>query len=215
MTLKNWAVLLIPARPPNPHDPQEKESSAKRLLGAEEICGKQRERDFAGRVAQPRAPRDEIGSRGGCRCRSRFVMPGSWAGRSAPGAVLAHGFVDQRIEFAARQRHVIARVFSAVTGDGQFRSAARRRRDKVTRTSRHQLGNFPAGEQHRLARHFRSQGDLRAVLDGLHSKERREKIRAAGYGAMIGKKERVVVRHERLARPAQLPCPRGGLLPPW
>src|SRR5258707_8030266 len=25
-------------------------------------------------------------------------------------------------------------------------------------------------------------------LDGLHSKERREKIRAAGYGAMVGKK---------------------------
>src|SRR5438309_1786135 len=43
-----------------------------------------------------------------------------------PGAVLAHGFVDQRIEFAARQRHIIARVFSAVTGEGQFRSAARR-----------------------------------------------------------------------------------------
>src|SRR5258708_36839442 len=83
--------------------------------------------------------------------------------RSAARAVLAHGFVDQRIGFAARQRHVIACVFSAVTGDGQFRSAARGRRDKVTRTSRHQLRDFPAGEQYRLTGHLRSQGDLRAV----------------------------------------------------
>src|SRR6267378_8500040 len=132
--------------------------------------------------------------------------------RSAARAVLAHRFVDQRIEFAARQRHVIARVFSAVTGDGQFRPATRRRRDKVTRTSRHQLGDFPAGEQHWLTGHFRSQGDLGAVLDGLHSKERREEIRAAGYGAMIGKKERIVVRHKRLDGLAQLRSPRRGIL---
>jgi hypothetical protein len=32
MTLKNWAVLLMPALPPNPRDLQEKESSANGCL---------------------------------------------------------------------------------------------------------------------------------------------------------------------------------------
>src|SRR5882762_1497936 len=108
-------------------------------------------------------------------------------GGLAPGAVFADRFVDQRVEFAARQRHVIARIFSAVTGDGQFRSAARRRRDKVARTRRHKLGDFAAGEQRRLTGHFRSQRDFRAVLDGFHSEERRKQIRAASYRAVVGK----------------------------
>src|SRR5436190_20952173 len=103
---------------------------------------------------------------------------------SAASAVLAHGFVDQGIEFAARQRHVIAGIFSAVAGDGQFRSSARRWRNKIARTRRHELGDFAAGEQRGLTSHFRGQRDFRAVLDGFHSKERGEQIRAARYGAM-------------------------------
>src|SRR6266702_4451960 len=103
---------------------------------------------------------------------------------SAAGAVFAHGFVDERIEFAARQRYIIAAVFSAVTSDGQFRSTARRRRHEISGASRHELGDFAAGKQ----------------------------SRAAGYGAMVGKKERVVVRHKRFDSIAQLLSSRRGIL---
>src|SRR5712691_3220290 len=123
---------------------------------------------------------------------------------SAPSAVFAHGFVDERIEFAARQRYIIAGVFSAVASDGQFRSTARGRRHEISGASRHELGDFAAGKQRRLTGHFRSQRDFRAVLNGLHSKEGGKQIRAAGYGAMVGKKERVVVRHKRFDSIAQL-----------
>jgi len=48
------------------------------------------------------------------------------------------------------------------------------------------LGNFAAGEQRRLAGHFRCQRDFRAVLDGLHfEKKGGEQIRAAGYRSMV------------------------------
>src|SRR5438552_6323215 len=90
---------------------------------------------------------------------------------SAAGAVLAHGLVNQGIEFAARQRHIIAGIFSAVAGDGQFRSAARRWRNKIAWTRGHEFGDFSDGEQRMLTGHFRSPRDVRAVLDGLHSKE--------------------------------------------
>src|SRR6184192_4207810 len=169
MTLKNWAVPFIPALPPNSRDLQEKESSANRcwmLRKSVESNGRSISRGAAPRRAK------KLDQETNAAVAAGLEFPGSWSGRSATRTVLAHGFVDQRIEFAARQRHIIARVFSAVTGEGQFRSAARRGRDKVTRTSRHQLGDFPAGEQPRPTGHFRSQGDLRAVLDGLHSKER-------------------------------------------
>src|SRR5207249_467685 len=73
----------------------------------------------------------------------------------------------------------------------------------VAGTRRHELGNFADGEQGRLTSHFRGQRDLCAVLDGLHSKEGSEQIRAARDGAMIGKKARVVVRHKRLDGLAQ------------
>src|SRR5437879_8404857 len=99
---------------------------------------------------------------------------------SAAGAVFAHGFVDQSIEFAARQSHVIARIFSAVAGDGQFRAAAWRWRNKIARTRRHEFCDFAAGEQRGLTGYFRGQCDFRAVLDSLHSKERGEQIGTAG-----------------------------------
>src|SRR5258708_7830786 len=135
MTLKNWAALLIPVLPPNPRDLQEKESSANGCLVPRKSVESNGRSIWRGALRR-HAPRAmKLDQEADAAVAAGLESPGSWSGRSAARAILAHRFVDQRIEFAARQRHVIARVFSAVTGDGQFRSAARRRRDKVTRTS--------------------------------------------------------------------------------
>src|SRR5438105_14619753 len=91
---------------------------------------------------------------------------------SAASAVLAHGFVNQGIEFAARQRHIIAGIFSAVASDGQFRSSARRWRNKIAWTRGHEFGDVAAGGQGRLSGHFPGKRDVRARLDGPRSRGR-------------------------------------------
>ncbi len=50
------------------------------------------------------------------------------------------------------------------------------------------------------------------MLDGLHSKERREQIRAASYRAMVSKEECIVVRHKRLDGLTQLLSSRRRIL---
>jgi len=63
--------------------------------------------------------------------RRAILLPtGKSRNSSAAGAVLANRLVDQRVQFSAREPHVIA-VVVCVGGDWQFRTAARRGRDEI------------------------------------------------------------------------------------
>src|SRR6267143_3997730 len=117
-------------------------------------------------------------------------------------AVLANGFVNERIEFAAGQCDILIRSLAIVAGDGQFGAAAGWRCDEIARARGHELRDFAARKQRGFAGHLRCQRNFRTVLDGLHSKEGGEKIRAAGYGTVVGQEQGVVVRDEGFDRRA-------------
>src|ERR1700674_4820281 len=106
MTLKNWAALLIPALPPNPRDLQEEESIANGCLVLRKSVESNGRNISRGAWRSP-APREGIGSRGGCRCRSQFVMPrqlgGSLSGANGPCARLRQS--AHRVPCALVSRH--------------------------------------------------------------------------------------------------------------
>ena len=63
--------------------------------------------------------------------RRAILLPtGKSRNSSAAGAILAYRLVDQRVQFSAREPHVIA-VVVCVRGDRQFRAAARRGRNEI------------------------------------------------------------------------------------
>src|SRR5215469_1020701 len=134
------------------------------------------------------------------------------SGRSlATGAVFADRFIDEGVEFSARQGDFVRRIFTAVGRLRKFGTAARRRRNVIPGASRHQLGDLARREQLRLARQARGKRDLRKVFHGFQSEESRQQIRAAGDDAVVGKQKRIVVWDIRLKDRAEVRRARGGV----
>src|SRR6266849_6097034 len=132
-------------------------------------------------------------------------------GALAAGAVFADGFVNERVQFIARQRNLIAVGFAALAGFRQLGAAAGRGSDEVPRAGGHQLGDFTTGKQNRLAGQLRGQRDFCEVLDGFHPEEGSEHVRTTRDRTVIGEKKRNVVRHKGLKGGAELGSSRRGV----
>src|SRR5580704_4305913 len=115
--------------------------------------------------------------------------------RSTPRTILANSLVDERIELDPGQGDFVGVVLPGVAGFGKFSTAPRRRGDMVTSPRGHQLGDFASGEELRLTSQTRRQHNFSEMLESFHAKKSGEEVGAASDGAMIGEKQRIIVRH--------------------
>src|SRR5580700_12266894 len=122
---------------------------------------------------------------------------------SATSPIFADSFVNQSVEFVAREGNVRAGGFTGVVGFGELGASAWRRGDEVSRSRGHQLGDFAAGEKDGPAGQLRGENDLGKMLDGFHAEEGCQKIRPAGDRAVISQEQSVVVRDEGFDRGAE------------
>jgi hypothetical protein len=123
---------------------------------------------------------------------------------SAASAVLADGFIHQGVKLGASQGDFVGGINTAVGGFGKFGATAGWRSDVIAGSSGHKLGDFARGEQLGFTGEASGKSDLREVLDGLQAEEGGDEIRAASNRAVIGKEERVVVRHIRFKDGAEI-----------
>src|SRR5579863_3590076 len=125
------------------------------------------------------------------------AVAGNSAG-SAAGAIFANGFVNEGVEFVAREGDVRPRGLTGVVSFRKLGAAAGGRSDKIASARSHELGHFAAGKKNRAARQLRRENDLGKVLDGFHAKEGGQKIRAASDSTMIRQEQSVIMRDEGL-----------------
>ena len=116
---------------------------------------------------------------------------------SAAGAVFADGFVDEGVEFGARQGDFFGGAFAGVASFGELGAATGWRSNLIACASGHELSDFAGREKLRFASEARAKSNLGEVLDDFHAVEGGEEIGAAGNRAVIGEEERVVVRDVR------------------
>lgn len=129
----------------------------------------------------------------------------------AASAVLADGFVHEGVEFGASKCDFFCRAFAAITRFGKFGAPAGWRGDLIAGASGHELGDFASGKELGLTGKPGSEGDLGEMLDDLHTIKSGEKIGSASDRAVIGKKQRIVMRDVRLEDGAEIRSARGSV----